>query len=501
MLALPDDALSLQNEEFYQLIKQTCGDTVVEALKIQEISSVDSLLRIENIFSFFHYESQQLRSVKEKIGIYLNDGSFLVKPGILIKVETLMKALGNLVDTHELMTSKPSIILADAILQKFPFLREIIHFVQNSDDACKPELRFLYQFIQSTFSNLSQSKSRYRYNDYLKRFGLTLFLLGGRNLYQFIYLNLPGSLPHVSILEKTIEESSQGLIEGNFRYELAKQHLVSNQSKFVFGAEDCTAITPRIVYDSRSNAFVGLSPPLLDGFPQIKYYSTDSFQELKSWFTTKNRSTLLNIHTVQPLGSQATNLSPYLLSAYGTDGRYTSNDIIARWIDMFEKFRVKGIRVLGYSTDCDSKYLRSMRIITRFFASPPHPISHLDNYGFNIILNPNWNWFYLRPEQLFICFQDAIHIATKLRNRLLSSTASMLLGNESMNITFLMEMIDRFSKVEHGLVKSDVLPKDRQNYSSCTKISSESVLETLKKMQHTKAILIYLQVSQTNANS
>jgi hypothetical protein len=77
----------------------------------------------------------------------------------------------------------------------------------------------------------------------------------------------------------------------------------------------------------------------------------------------------------------------------------------------------------------------------------------------------------------------------------------MLLGNESMNITFLMEMIDRFSKLEHGLVKSDVLPKDRQNYSSCTKISSESVLETLKKMQHTKAILIYLQVSQTNANS
>ena len=497
MLNFPNDVLSLHGAEFYELIKQSCGDIVVEALKVQEISSVDSLLRIENIFSFFDYESQYLRSIKEKIGIYLNDGSFIVKPGILIKVNTLLKALQNLDESHTLTTTtNPNIILSGVTLEKFPFLQQIIQFLQNSDDAYKSELIFLYEFIENTFSNLTQSKSRYRYNDHIKRFGLTLFLLGGRNLYQFIYLNLPGALPHVSSLQKTIDESSQGLPEGNFRYEMTKQYLVSMQSEYVFCAEDCTAVVPKVVYNSRLNTFIGFSLPLFNGFPLVKFYSTDSFQQLENWFTTTTQSTLLNIQTVQPLGSHTNDLSPYLLSAYGTDGRYTSNHIISRWIEIFENFRARSIRVLGYSTDCDSKYLRSMRIITRFFTSSANTIPHLDNYAFNINLNADWIWFYLKPQQLFICFQDPIHIATKLRNRLLSSTATMLLGNESMNINYLVQMIDRFSKLEHGLVKSDVIPKDRQNYSSCTRISSDSVIETLKKMQNTSAIRIYLQVSQ-----
>ena len=72
----------------------------------------------------------------------------------------------------------------------------------------------------------------------------------------------------------------------------------------------------------------------------------------------------------------------------------------------------------------------------------------------------------------------------------------MLLGKESININFLLKLITEFSKLDHGLVKSDAVPKDRQNFSSCTKISSNCVLQTSKKMQGTLAICIYLKVSQ-----
>lgn len=492
----PDDVLFLHDNEFYQFIQQTCGHIVVELLKIQEISSVNSLLRIDNIFSFFTLESQYLSSIKEKIGIYLNDGSFIIKPGIMIKVETLVNDLRKLNQLQISHAVNDDIVVSYETLQKFPFLQQILKFIQNSEDTLSPKLTFLYQFIEITFSNLMQPKNRYRYPDHIKRFGLTLFLLGGRNLYEFIHLNLPGSLPTIPSLHTAIVQSSQEIIEGNFRYELATQHLACKQSEYVFCAEDCTAVIPKVVYDARSNTFIGFSLPLSKGFPQIQYYSTNNFRQLENWFNAEYKSNLMNIHMIQPLSSQAIDLPPYLLASYGTDSRYTANDIILRWKKIFEKFREKHIRVLGYSTDCDSKYLRSMRVITGFFTKSMNRNELFGDHAFVLASCSQWVWFYLRPQQYFLCLQDPTHLTTKLRNRLLSSKASMMLGNESININFLLQLIKDFSKLDHGLVKSDIVPKDRQNFSSCIKISSDCVLQTLEKMQNTRAICIYLKVSQ-----
>ena len=297
-------------------------------MKIQEISSVDSLLGVESIFSFFNLKSQHLRPIKERIGFHFNDGSFNVKPGILYKVETLVRALNNLSEAHASTTASPMTVLFDTTLQKFPFLQKIINFLENAEDSNNPELTLLYALIEDTFSNLIRPKHGYRYPDYIKRFGLILFILGGRNLYQFIYMNLPGSLPNVSTLQESIIDSLQELTEGNFRYELAAQYLAITQSKYVFCAEDCIRVIPKIVYDSRSNNFIGFPLPLCNGFLQVEFYSTDSFQQLEHWFLTRTQSTLLNIHAIQPLSSKAIHLSPYMLSAYGTDGRYTSSEIV-----------------------------------------------------------------------------------------------------------------------------------------------------------------------------
>jgi len=82
----------------------------------------------------------------------------------------------------------------------------------------------------------------------------------------------------------------------------------------------------------------------------------------------------------------------------------------------------------------------------------------------------------MRNRQITLFFQDSIHLCTKLRNRLLSSKATMLLGDELISINHLVQLIESSSKLNHNLVKSDVLPKDRQNYSSCEKISNEAAL-------------------------
>ena len=203
-------------------------------------------------------------------------------------METLVNALRNLNQRQMPSTTNGDIVVSDAICQKFPFLQQILQFVHNSEDPHNLAWTFLYKFIENTFSNLMQTKSRYRYQEHIKRFGLTLFLLGRRNLYEFIYLNLPSSLPSVRTLEAALAESSQEIIEGNFLYDLATQYLVSKRSEYVFCEEDCTVVVPKIVYDSRSNTFIGFSLPLSNGYSQIEYYSTNSFQQLENWNLSRN---------------------------------------------------------------------------------------------------------------------------------------------------------------------------------------------------------------------
>lgn len=89
-------------------------------------------------------------------------------------------------------------------------------------------------------------------------------------------------------------------------------------------------------------------------------------------------------------------------------------------------------------------------------------------------------------------------MCTKLRNRLLSKTSCLLLGNELISIVTLTQMISTKSKIHHGLVHSDVQPRDRQNFSSCQKICSENVLNILEMSSNdipsTKGMCVYLKV-------
>ena len=57
----------------------------------------------------------------------------------------------------------------------------------------------------------------------------------------------------------------------------------------------------------------------------------------------------------------------------------------------------------------------------------------------------------------------------------------------------LVDVISNHSKIDHNLVLSDLCVKDRQNYSSCEKISSPSVLEILR--MNSKILFLILWVS------
>ncbi|CAF1407076.1 unnamed protein product, partial [Rotaria sordida] len=220
------------------------------------------------------------------------------------------------------------------------------------------------------------------------------------------------------------------------------------------GDTDCTAIIPKVTYDINSNSFVGFSLPLDEGRPITDHYRTESFAQLESWFSSVDKSTLLNIHMIQPITSTEQTSSPIILSAYGTNSKYTSIDIIRRWIWIFDECLAKGIRIIGFSTDGDPKYLKAMKLVLGFFASLPN----------------------MKISDRSHAFEDPIHVCTKLRNRLLSTTAEMIIGNQRISLDFLSEMI---------AIKTPPLrfPKHHKQTSRAITSSASSMASPLTKAE------------------
>ena len=87
--------------------------------------------------------------------------------------------------------------------------------------------------------------------------------------------------------------------------------------------------------------------------------------------------------------------------------------------------------------------------------------------------------------------QDGTHVVTKIRNRLLSETVNLHINNDHVDINHLLNLLENHPKLDHNLVRSDIFPHDKKNYSSCLKITSDDVLTLLKQMNN-KATYIYL---------
>ncbi|CAF4640590.1 unnamed protein product, partial [Rotaria socialis] len=213
--------------------------------------------------------------------------------------------------------------------------------------------------------------------------------------------------------------------------------------QYVFDSEDCTGIVKRIKYDSTTNTFTGFPSLLGRGVPVKSYYQTDSFDALKLWLNSIDKASLLNVHMIQPVQSTDNSSipSPYLLSAYGIDNTATANDILQRWWYIFNQSLQRNIRTIGFST-------------------------------------------------------GPTHLITKWRNRLSSATAELCLGNQPISINHLHDIIenDTYSKLDHSLTKSDINPKDRQNFSSCLKLTSNDLFNILNATVDTRGTLLYFQV-------
>ena len=225
------------------------------------------------------------------------------------------------------------------------------------------------------------------------------------NLYVWIF---PAFFLSRTTIKAALNKSSNRMYEGHFYFDSMANHFSSTGSTFAFAAEDYTGVIGKVTYDSSSNSFVGFATPMTNTHPQAAHFQTDSNQELETWFAERKKSSLINANVLQPIPASSSPHkvpSPFILSAYGVDSSFTSDNVLARWRWIYDQSVIKGIRIIGFSTDCDNRYLSSMHIASGVFTSNiASPLrEHPDAYDVN--LPSHWTWYYLDARQLFVFMQ------------------------------------------------------------------------------------------------
>ncbi|CAF3191676.1 unnamed protein product [Rotaria socialis] len=464
---LTDEMMNLSLNKFYDFIEIALDKDLSELFKVQAIREMSSLssITIDQLTQVLTFEIDELKGLKKSLGFTTSDGNFHLRLGhrkLLEHLLSLVQAKKTLsVNNRELSNN----FIENDIEKKL--IELLKHQTSNLSDG--HNVPILIPWVINIFQNLKTTKNKYSYDIHIQQFALLIYIFG----------------------ESLIRNQEMRMIESEFRFQLIKEHLKPNKCNYVFIAEDATSSICRIDYDATSNSFIGFSSPLIDGVAQSNFFQTENFEQLELWLSEIDKAKFINLYMLKSL---VLSDPPFILTAYGSNNKAKAIEILKRWLFIYHQCLIQDIHVIGFSTDADSRFLRAMRLCSRFFATLPN--FNILKYKdiFHIKIPKQWSWFFMEEQQILFFMQDGIHIATKFRNQLLSETAHMKIGSYSIDIHDVFDLIELESKIEHTLIKCDVDPKDRQNFASCLRISSKDVLNLLEKNEKATGTFVYLSL-------
>jgi hypothetical protein len=350
---IPNNILTLRGDEFFKCVKQLGGEVICDLLKIQLINSTETFMNTNDLFEIFQYNSPEINCLRDKIYFKTENDGYILKSGIrtnLSQLTNLLNETKNRQQNHTFDEQQEK--MYSNVINKNSLLKSLFHWYEHNGTVENDGCTFLTTFIDCIVNNLNKSPNHYRYSKSVEEFALSLYILGGKMTYLFVRMNLSPALPSLQTLNKLLSNSNLKINEAQFLFDELHDYLNQIDVKYAFGAEDCTGVIRKVNYDQETNSFVGFATPLVNGIPVPHYYQTNSFNQLESWFNASDKSSLLNIHMIQPLPSSNSSIvpPPFLLSGYGVVNTYTSMDILRRWLFIFDNCLQKNIRIIGFST-------------------------------------------------------------------------------------------------------------------------------------------------------
>lgn len=309
--------------------------------------------------------------------------------------------------------------------------------------------------------------SQRRHNEILKKFSTALFIYCGPLAYDFLQQNMSQGLPSLRTVQRIIHAQYKTLHEGVFRFDELLAHITDhNAPKIVSIGEDATRVIGRVDYDSETNQCVGFVLPLdVNGLPVVDAYLATSFTAIEAMFNSASISKYAYIYMAQPLAS---NIPPLCLACLGSDQKFTAQHVLQRWQYIYSQCAERGIKVASFGGDGDSRIMKAMRVSVSLSTSSDDPMLQELSAPVPLLkVNTEWNkWFCIRPT-VASYVQDVVHIAVKLKSRLLNPSVKLKLGpNFEAGAYHLQQLCVKVGKEQHFLRAKDLNHKDRQNFDA-----------------------------------
>ncbi|CAG9820705.1 unnamed protein product [Phaedon cochleariae] len=369
---------------------------------------------------------------------------------------------------------------------------------KNTDVTSSTELPNFLVFLKDAADLNSNKRSKgNRYESKLKLFSLYIFIVGGRLLYETLYNNLKKSLPSITTLHRYLDthQADMNIEEGIVRVEKLKEYLLKRKCPLkVFISEDQTALIKGVRYDSTTNRLIGFVSPLCEntGFPKCDKFYVHSARDIEKAFSEENLVANAYVFMAQPM---VDGIPAFTLATFGSDNKFTSRNVLQRWQFIEELCHEYNIEIVGFSSDGDSRCLKSMKIRTKLPSAKE--ISEENPYS------PYFQMAYGVKGPVLI--QDTVHIGTKLKTKFLKPNNRMAMGSTFVSSEHIRILIQKYSKDKHLL--SDSYLNDgtfkfpREENSKLGKISSNgsSTCEDVIKSITNEEILECLKEAHSQA--
>ncbi|KAG5671558.1 hypothetical protein PVAND_001751 [Polypedilum vanderplanki] len=343
---------------------------------------------------------------------------------------------------------------------------------QKLNDTEMPEM--IKMLVRNCRNIIDRNKGN-RYDDEIKELSAFFYIRFGLKQYEFLSCNL--NLPHVSSVRNHMAKSMTNLKESQLDFDGLKKFLQENNYELNVGLfEDGTKIVEKVEYDRESNSLKGLVAPFQNnGMPFANTYKAKTASKIMNAVNINNKASYVQVLMIQPNNSGG---RPFLLGFYGTDNRFTSNDVLNRNEYVYKELKNRGIRLLCCGSDGDLRMLGAQKKAVDFgtitLFGPMEICGNVDSryYG----------------------HQDMMHVLKRMKNILFSLSNPIIIGTFCATVNHLIIAVKCLPKNLHNLVPTDLDVTDKMDYKSIDKILDEKVHQALRLLENTESTIAYLQL-------
>lgn len=241
----------------------------------------------------------------------------------------------------------------------------------------------------------------------------------------------------------------------------------------------------QIRFDAKINQYVGFTLPLSkNGTPEKLAFPATSTSAICKYLESAEKSSYLYVIMVVVM-DDTVKVPPFCLSAWGTNNKFTAEQVHKRTIFVIQELKKHNVDILGFSSDGDSRLLKAQKQFSGL------------GIQFQDIPLLFRSFYYAKIDMPLFSVQDVVHLINKLKNRIFKASFPLIIGNALIPVLRDLEMlIQRVPRGVHGLSLGDLDPSDKMNAFKAIKISQvrvEKALSDLSKTE-TEGTRLYLRV-------